>query len=216
MKDKLFVVGRKVNDKIHDDVVQQEDRIRLNNKSILIQDLRNYLFIVEKKPGDMKRGSFIVIESRIVERMTKKYRGLRQERYNSLLEIKNDESKMRRLYNFLKTFDISKFDPKIRPGETVKVVDNIEKKRATDNLIPYTKFVVEEIETLSSKKDWRIPELYQMSITYSKGNYTERWFAMQFKKVFGEFQMLNSNRQSVYNFDDDADVINKAINNYLT
>ena len=40
---------------------------------------------------------------------------------------------------------------------------------------------------------------------------------MQFKKVFGEFQMLNSNRQSVYyNFDDDADVINKAINNYLT
>jgi hypothetical protein len=210
MEDKLFVVGRKVNDKIHDAVVQQEDRLGLNNKSVVVQDLRNYLFIVKERPVGVKCGSFIVIESRIVERTTKKYRESCQERYNLLIEIKNDEGKMKCLYNFLKTFDISKFDPKIRP-------DEIGKKRITDNLIPYIRFVVDEIETLSSKKDWRIPELYQMSIKYSKGNnYTERWFAMQFKKAFREFQMLNKNRQSVYNFSSNVDIIKNAIENHFS
>ena len=73
--------------------------------------------------------------------------------------------------------------------------------------MPYYKFVLDEIETLSTRNNWRVSELYQMSIKYSKGNYTERWFAMQFKKVFGEFQRLNKYNQRVYNFVNDVDVI---------
>ena len=210
MEDKLFVVGRKVNDKIHDAVIQQEDRIWLNRNNVFLQDLRNYLFIVKEKPVGMKCRPFIVIETRIVEKTTKKYRESCQEIYDSLLEIKNDESKMKRLYNFLETFDISKFDSKIRPGENVK-------KRLAVNIIPYTKFVVDEIKMLSSRKDWRISELYQMSIEYSRSNYTERWFAMQFKSVFGEFQRMNSNRQRVYNFPSDVvDIIKNEIDTSLS
>ncbi len=230
MEDKLFVVGRKVNDKIHEAVVQQEDRIWLNRNNVVLQDLRNYLFIVKEKPVDMKTDFFMWIESQQTAGLLKqskvtKVSGLKksQEEYTALSKFKNDESKMKQLYNFLKTLDISKFDFNIHPvaAEAPIKIENTKrqrygrtKKKVDVNLIPYTKFVVDKIETLSSRKDWRVHELYQMSVKYSKCNYTEYTFAIHFKKVFREFQQLNSNRQSVYNFVNDVDMLKNVIDSY--
>jgi hypothetical protein len=89
------------------------------------------------------------------------------------------------------------------------------------NIPAYFKFILDRSSDFNDSI-YDASELYKMSLQYAKNNkmtstYSERLFFLQFKKVFGKFNILNKeNNRSQYVFPSDFDEIaNDMIYKYL-
>lgn len=233
MMAKLFVVGDEIKAKaqeiineLKDIITRVTENIEFKGKDkILLSDYKNYFFTtnnenVFKISNTDRRFMFIEAPEEIKN----------IEYYTKLKEFCNNKEKLKHLFNYLISRDITNFSPK-------QIIETEYKKRIImANMPAYIKFVKDQYDILSKKeynfesgeydliKQWRVPELYKESIQYAHKNkmqslYTENTFNKQFKKIFSKFHTFNKDRQSIYIFPSNKDsdlIIDECIeNNYL-
>jgi hypothetical protein len=201
MMGKLFVVGDEINARAQDicnelkDIITRETEIiEFKNKDkINVNDYKNYVMTtnnenVFKISNTDKR--FIFVECPDVRKD--------EEYYNNLVQFKKDKSKLKQLYNYFKTKDISTFQP-------IKIVTTEYKKHLILNNLPaYFRFIKDEYDLLNTDESISIDILYKMSIEYARKNrlqstYTDRLFSQQMHKVLGQFKIMK-NRKVEYKF----------------
>jgi hypothetical protein len=201
MMGKLLVVGDEINARAQDicnelkDIITRETEIiEFKNKDkINVNDYKNYIMTtnnenVFKISNTDKRFLFVECPDK---RKDEQY-------YNNLVQFKKDPIKLKQLYNYFKTNDISTFQP-------IKIVTTEYKKHLILNNLPaYFRFVKDEYDLLNTDESIPIDILYKMSIEYARKNrlqstYTDRLFSQQMHKVFGQFKMMK-NRKVEYKF----------------
>jgi hypothetical protein len=205
MMGKLFVVGDEINaranevaNELKDIITRKQENIELKGKDkFLIDDFKNYFFTTNNENVFKISNSdrrFVMIEAPDNKKTV--------EYYKVLVDFKNDEAKLKQLFNYFMSRDISTFIPQ----EIVKT--DYKKNLILANIPAFIKFAKEEHAMLRNSIVG-VPELYKMSIEYAKSKrmistYTERLFSVQFKKVFGDFNGKESKtNRSVYIFPDD-------------
>lgn len=205
MMAKLFVVGDEINaraqqvaNELKDIITRKTENIEFKGKDkFILNDYKNYIFTtnnenVFKVSNTDRRYMFIECPE------TKKT----VEYYKNLINFSNDETKLKHLFNFFYSRDISEF-------QTQNIVMTDYKKRIImANLPPYIKFLKEYYDALSGR-EITTKELYDESLYYAKNNmmtstYTLHSFEIQFKKVFGCFNYKNKDNASRYKFPKDA------------
>ena len=205
MMGKLFVVGDEINaratevaNELKDIITREDENIELKGKDkLFLNDYKNYYFTTNNenvfKVSNTDR-RFMFIEAPDDKRTEEGY-------YANLFNFKKDDAKLKHLFNYFNSRDISAFETR----NIVKTEYKINLIMA--NLPAYIKFAIERVsyirgETLTPK------ELYDMSISYAKDNrmistYTERLFTVQFKKIFEPYYRPDSKtRRSQYTFPD--------------
>jgi hypothetical protein len=201
MMGKLFVVGDEINARAQDicnelkDIITRETEvIEFKNKDkIFVNDYKNYVMTtnnenVFKISNSDKRFLFVECPDKRKEQVY----------YDKLVEFKNDKNKIKQLFNYFKTKDISTFQP-------IKIVTTEYKKHLILNNLPaYFRFIKEEYDLLNNDESIPIDVLYKMSIDYARKNrlqstYTDRLFSQQMHKVFGQFKIIK-NRKVEYKF----------------
>lgn len=199
---KLFIVGDEINAKMQDvanelkDIITRvKETIEFKGKDKLqdVSDYKNYIFTtnnenVFKISNSDRRFLFVDCPDETNSR----------EYYNKIVEIYEDEIKLISIYNYLKTHDISTFNTRDIP------ITEYKKSLIFQNIPAYLKFIKTDID-IYSDSEFLASDLYKMSIEYAKKNkmnssYTERFFYLNFKKVFGEYNKLNKNKLSIYIF----------------
>jgi hypothetical protein len=204
MMGKLFVVGDEINARAQDicnelkDIITRETEIiEFKNKDkINVNDYKNYVMTtnnenVFKISNSDKR--FVFVECPDVRKD--------EDYYNRLLQFKKDKTKLKQLYNYFKTKDISTFQP-------IKIVVTEYKKHLILNNLPaYFRFIKDEYDLLNNDENIPIDILYKMSIEYARKNrlqstYTDRLFSQQMHKILGEFKIM-INRKVHYKFPSD-------------
>lgn len=223
MMGKLFVVGDELKarcqdicDELKDVITRTHENIEPKGKDrILLEDFKRYFFTtnnenVFKITNTDRR--FLMIEAPD-EKKSLEY-------YKVLVDFKEDAVKMKQLFNYFMTKDLTAYDP------TVIVKTQYKARMIMANMPAYIRFIKDNFEYYQTpryetngegrfikdsagnkiSKHWRVPELYADSIEYAKRQklhslYTEHTFSIQFKKVFGDYQRLNAQRQSVYVFE---------------
>jgi hypothetical protein len=204
MMGKLFVVGDEINARAQDicnelkDIITRETEIiEFKNKDkINVNDYKNYVMTtnnenVFKISNSDKRYLFVECPEVRKEEVY----------YKRLVEFKKDSTKLKQLYNYFKTRDISTFQP-------IKIVTTEYKKHLILNNLPaYFRFIKDEYDLLNNDESMPIDILYKMSIEYARKNrlqstYTDRLFSQQMNKVFGEFKIM-INRKVHYKFPTD-------------
>jgi len=198
---KLLVVGDEINARAQDicnelkDIITRETEIiePKNKEKVNVNDYKNYVMTtnnenVFKISNTDKRFIFVECPDKRKE----------EEYYNNLLKFKKDQSKLKQLYNYFKTKDITTFQP-------IKIVITEYKKHLILNNLPaYFRFIKEEYDLLNNDESIPIDILYKMSIEYARKNrlqstYTDRLFSQQMHKVFGQFKIMK-NRKVEYKF----------------
>jgi len=205
MMGKLFVVGDEINaratevaNELKDIITRFEENVEFKGKDkIKIRDYKNYFFTTNnenifKVSNSERRYEFIECPE---EKKATAY-------YEALYAFKEDKAKLKHLFNFFKSRDITTF----RPSEIV--MTEYKERLILNNLPAYIKFIKEKYDYISGKS---IPtsELFSDSVEFARANrltstYTERFFIIHFKKVFGDYQKLNGQRQSCYFFPEDG------------
>jgi len=207
MMGKLFVVGDEINaraqevaNELKDIIVRNTENIEFKGKDkFLITDYKNYYFTTNNenifKVSNTDR-RFMFIECPEIPK-TLDY-------YKVLLDFERDDVKMKHLFNYFLNKDISEF-------KTQNIIMTDYKKRLIlANIPPYIKFIKERLDLVSGF-GYSPKTLYELSIEYAKQNrmistYTQHTFDTQFKKVFGEFNYLESKtKRSMYLFPDGND-----------
>lgn len=202
MMAKLFVVGDEINGRASDVANELKDIITRNIEVIEMKgrdkfqmdDYKNY-FLTTNNENVFKVSNsdrrFMFIEAPDVKKS--------REYYANLFSYLDSPCKLKHIYNYFKTRNISSFEPS-------NIYETDYKKRLlVANAQPYIKFVKDEFPLIATGHI-RTNELYKMTIDYAKKNrmsstYTEALFNKEFKKIFLEFNKLNKNRQSVYCFE---------------
>lgn len=201
---KLFVLGDEINaraqevaNELKNIITREKEIVELKGKDkYQVNDYKNYAFTtnnenVFKVSNSDRRFVFIECPE---EKKDQQY-------YNKLVEFKNSPSCLKQLFNYFKTKDLSNFNPRDIP------ITDYKKRLIWANLEAYIKFIYDEFEQIQ-EISLTSNELYKMSIDYAKNNkmkstYTEDLFCKQFKKVFGEFNKLDTKtRRSIYLFKD--------------
>jgi hypothetical protein len=221
MMGKLFVIGDEINgrateimNELKDIITREKENVEFKGKDkIFINDFKNYAFTtnnenVFKISNTDRRFALNECPSEI-----KNY-GY----YSTLFNILKDEKILTNIFNFFKCRDISNFIPKNIP------LTEYRKTIILNNIPAYIKFIIDEDNTaLHNGEEYETSQLYKFSIDYAKRNkmistYSERFFIVNFKKIFGKFNHLNSKtRRSIYIFPKNCidDLKNEISNNYI-
>lgn len=216
MSGKLFCIGDEIKaraqdvaNELKDIITRKKEIIEFKGKDkIYVKDFKNYTFTtnnenVFKIDNTDRRYLFIECPE---ETKNATY-------FNRLISFLNDKTKLTNLFNFLKTRDISNFNPRHI------IITDYKLRLILANAPAYIKFIKDEYETYSDQY-LTIDSLFKSSIEYAKRNkmissYTPELFYKQFKRVFGEFQKKKNNK-SFYYFDS-KDKLNECIlNNFLS
>lgn len=191
MMGKIFCVGDEINARANDiwnelkDIITRDTEIiEIKNKDkIMVKDYKNYIMTTNNEnvfrvSNTDKRFLFIECPDK---RQDEQY-------YMNLVKFKNDKSKLKQLYNYFKTRDITTFQP-------IKIpMTDYKKHLILNNLPAYFRFIKDNYDDLEGET-YSVDSLYKMSIDYAKKNrlqstYTDRLFSQQMHKVFGEFKTM--------------------------
>jgi len=219
MMGKLLVVGDEINarctevaNELKDIITRNKENIEFKGKDKFIcNDYKNYIFTTNNenvfKVSNTDR-RFMFIECPEVKQ-SKQY-------YENLIDFRSSDNCLRHLYHYLKRRNISNF-----ATSDIEMTE-FKERLIMHNIPAYIKFVVEEYDVLASS-EIETKDLYKMSIEYAKKNrmpysYTEFTFYKQFKKVFGQYNLISAKtKKSIYKFPIcDKDNINDIImKNYI-
>jgi hypothetical protein len=135
-------------------------------------------------------------ENKILPLIKGAYEKQSPEYYDKLIKFKKSPSSLKQLFNYFKTKDLSNFSKDIVP------LTDYKKRLIMSNLEAYHRFVLDKFDMLLGVR-YCPDELYEMSINYAKANkmkskYTEQLFFKQFKKLFGEFNKIDSKTKTSY------------------
>jgi len=202
MMGKIFVLGDEINGRAQE-VANELKNIITRKKEVIefkgkdkyqVNDYKNYAFTtnnenVFKVSNTDRRYVFIECPEEIKDFVY----------YNNLVKFKNNKDNLKQLFNYFNTKDLTDFSPVIIPMTDYK------KRLMMANLEAYIKFVYDNFENISDMP-YYTEDLYKMSVSYAKNNkmkstYTEDLFNKQFKKVFVDFNKIESkSRKSMYHF----------------
>lgn len=212
MMGKLFCIGDEINaraqevaNELKDIITRKSEVIEFKGKDkIKCKDYKNYAFTtnnenVFKISNCDRRYLFIECPD---EKKNLTY-------FQPLIDICNDDDKLRHLFNFFKTRDLSSFNSRNI------IVTDYKLRLILANAPAYIKFIKEDFDKFREEY-LTTDELFKYSKDYAKNNkltstYTNDLFCKQFKKVFNDFN-IKKNNKSFYYFDDE-DKINEAIKN---
>lgn len=202
MMGKLFVIGdeikgrtQEISNELKDIITRKKEVIEYKNKDkIIVNDYKNYAFTTNNQNVfkiSITDRRYVFIECTDIPK-PKSY-------YERLAMFRDNKSELKQLYNFFKTYDISKFNP-------AEIITNKYKQDLiVNNLESYIKFVIDEIDDLKYGP-LTTQQLYKMSIQYARRNkmvstYTMDFFNKKFKSIFANFNSINSTtKRSEYNF----------------
>ena len=122
---------------------------------------------------------------------------LKKESIDKILDIMDNDDKLRQLYNFLKTRDLSKFNPRDVP------ITEYKKILIMNDMPAYIKMFQMKGAQFSANS-YTPQELYLESLTYAKENrlqqnYTDRRCYKDLRKYFGEY-LKRTSKSMVYKF----------------
>jgi hypothetical protein len=217
---KLFVVGDEIKGGVKDVADELKDLItrmtesaefKGKDKKHDINDYKNYAFTTNNE------NVFKISKSDRRYVMIEAPEELKDEKYfKKLFEILDNDDKLADIHNYLKSVDITTFEPNKIPMTDYK------KNMIINNLPSYIKFIKDEAE-LYEGETIKTSDLYKKSLDFGKRNklnvsYSEVMFCKNFKRVFGSFNTQDpKTRTSVYVFPSNlSEDINELINkNYL-
>jgi hypothetical protein len=199
MLGKLFCIGDEINaraeeiaNELKNIITRTKETIEFKNKDKFeVYDYKNYFFTtnnenVFKVSNSDRRYFFVECPD---EKQSPEY-------YEKLVEFKKSPSSLKQLYNYFKTKDLTKFAKDVVP------LTDYKKRLIMSNLEAYHKFVLDKFDLLLGVR-YSSDELYEMSINYAKNNkmkskYTEQLFFKQFKKLFGQFNKIDTKTKTSY------------------
>jgi putative DNA primase/helicase len=201
---KLFIVGDEINAKaqevaneLKDIITRITETIEFKNKDKMhnIPDYKNYVFTTNNENVFKISNSdrrFLLVECPD-EKKDERY-------YNTLFNILDNDIKLKSIYNYLKKYDIKNFNIREIPKTEYK------KNIIFQNLPAYYKFIKDNVCNYEGQII-KAYELYKNSLDYAKQNkmissYSEKLFYVNFKKVFGEYNVIK-NKISYYDFPED-------------
>jgi len=205
---KLLVVGdeleattKDTSNQLKDAITRETEAIEFKNKDKMqnVSDYKNYVFTTNNenvlKISNTERR--LMLNECPDEKMSEDY-------YKLLFDILKDDEKLRSIYNYLKTLNISCFNPRDIPKTEYK------KNMIFHNLPTYLRFIKDEVNTYEDA-EYKTTDLYKLSVEFGKKNrmiynYSEKFFYTNFKKVFGEFNIIK-NKNSYYKFPEDLSLI---------
>jgi len=174
-----------------------------------MKDYCNYVFttnneLVFRVPNTERR--LMIIEC-CKEKMTK-------ETIDAILDIMEDKDKLRQLYNYFRSRDISEFNPR-------NIITTDYKKELMKNDLPAYIKMVQFTPRLFAGSSITSKNLYIQSLEYARLNrlstgYTERKCYKDIKNCFEKFY-TKENDQRCYKFPENLEkVVDKMINEYIT
>ena len=199
MMGKLFCVGDEINaraqevaNELKDIITRKDEVIEFKGKDkIFCKDYKNYTFTtnnenVFKVSNCDRRYLFIECPD---EKKSLEY-------FTPLVDLLNDDIKLKHLFNFCKTRDISNFNSRNI------VVTEYKQRLMLANAPSYIRFIKDELDNYTNEY-LTTEQLYKKSIDYAKYNklsstYTQDLFNKQFKRVFGSFQKKKNNKSYYY------------------
>ena len=205
MMGKLFVVGDEINARAKEVCNELKDLItcekttieKKGQDKIYINDYRNYFMSsnnenVFQVSNSERRLQMIECPD---EKKDVNY-------YKTLFDFKNNKDKLKHLFNFFMTRDISTFNPQ------EIILTEYKSRLILYNAPAYIKFIIDKYEkgdkSFFFDIKYSVTELYKKAMEYAinhkLSHFTERVFCIQFKKYFGEFQELDENKRSCYKF----------------
>lgn len=216
VSDEIDARAKEIQNELKDIITRKTETIEFKGKDKIhdMEDYKNYLFTTNNETSFKISNSdrrFMFIECP-EEKQTNDY-------YTKLFNILENEDNLRSIFNYLKTRDIKLFNPRDI------VITEYKQELTRANLPAYIRFIKDNFN-LYANETILTKDLYKHSVEYGKKNklpssFTERYFYINFKKVFGKFNTekeFEGKRQSCYCFPDDLemifdDLINK---NYIT
>ena len=120
-----------------------------------------------------------------------------------LLEIKENDDLLRQLYNFLKTRDLSNYDPR-------KIVITAYKRTLIINDMPAYIKMFQHIPVAFNGKEISPKQIYVNSLTFARDNkmaqnYTDQRVYKDIKKYFGDYLKKGTKGTMIYKFPEDFD-----------
>lgn len=205
VSDEIDARAKEIQNELKDIITRKTETIEFKGKDKIhdIGDYKNYMFTTNNETSFKISNSdrrFMFIECP-EEKQNEQY-------YSKLFNILENNDHLQSIFNYLKTRDINLFNPR------EIVVTEYKQELAKANLPAYIRFIKDNFD-LYANETILTKELYKHSVEYAKKNklistYTERFFYINFKKVFGDYNYdkeYNGKRQSCYIFPDDLELI---------
>jgi hypothetical protein len=197
MMGKLLVVGDEINaraqdicNELKDIITRDTEVVEFKNKDkITIKDYKNYFMTTNNE--NVFKVSNTDIRYFFMEGPENRKE---QKHYDQLVELKKDKNRLKQLYNYFKTRDITKFVPMRVPMTEYK------KHLILNNLPAYFRFIKDEYDTIAhDTHEYTVDELYKISVDYARRNrlistYTDRLFQQQFFKVLGDYRVMKDRK----------------------